>query len=209
MLDALRPAIAALLFACGSAHAAIVGTLSNLYEQDLSLGGFAKTSTVPGLSGPFTAAEPLGLAFLDRLSFSIDAASVVTLRGEVTDGLANVSMFELLAPAGILVSSPSAGVIVAEGLLGPDDYLAVLSGDVFGGATYRFVAFAVAAIPEPGTLALLVAGLACFGAVVARRIRETQQNPGIPRAPTSEGAQNHVLRTLPSDGRRGGAAGPA
>lgn len=169
MIKSLRHLAAAVLLAAGTAHGAIVGTISNLYDENLSQVDFAKTSSVPGLPAS-SLGEPQGLAFLDRLTFELDAPSVVTLRGEITAGLANVSMFELLAPPGLMLSRPSAGVVVAEGLLAPgDDYVAVLSGDVFGGATYRFVALAVAAIPEPGTMMLLLAGIACFGVVIARR----------------------------------------
>jgi hypothetical protein len=169
MIDSLRLLAAAVLLAGGTAHGAIVGTISNLYDENLSQVSFAKSSSVPGL--PASAlGEPQGLAFLDRLTFDLDVPSVVTLRGEVTAGLPSVSMFELLAPPGLVVSRPSPGVVIAEGLLAAsDDYVAVLSGDVFGNATYRFVAFAVAAIPEPGTMMLLLAGIVCFGVVIARR----------------------------------------
>jgi hypothetical protein len=122
-----RLAVAALLL-CGTAHAAIVSTASNPYEENPSEEAFSRTSHVPGLPADQFGALP--------------------------------------APPALLISRPSAGAIVPEGLLAPEgDYAAAVSG----GATQRLIAFADAAIPEPGTMTLLLAGIACFGVLITRR----------------------------------------
>ncbi len=159
MSSLIRTVLLVLLAAVPPAHAATVGAIQTNYSANLSAEPFSKTTTVPGIGDP-------GLAFLDRLAFTLDAPGEVTLEAEAV----NVQALALLLPAGLAFILEDADRLVGRGFLNAGSHVAELSGEVIGrtDGTYTFSAL-VAAIPEPHTWMLMLAGLVAFGAVVVRR----------------------------------------
>lgn len=159
-MQLLLRAFLLLLVVCTPARALTLGTIETDYSANLSLENFAKTSTVPAIGNG-------GLSFLDTLTFTLDEAAEVTLRGESL----NVTALVLSPPTGFTLDATDPEMLLARGFLGPGTYVTTLSGDVIGTdpGTYSFIAMAMAVVPEPATWMLFLAGAAFIGVVVARR----------------------------------------
>jgi hypothetical protein len=159
MSPLIRTLLLVALVAVLPARAATVGVISADSTANLSLAPFTTTVDVPGIGNP-------GLGFRHVLEFTLNAPETVTLEAETV----NVQALTMLLPAGLLFAFQDPDSRIASGFLGAGTYVAELTGEVLGtsAGTYSFRAF-VAAIPEPHTWMLLLAGLFAFGAVVVRR----------------------------------------
>lgn len=131
---------------------------------------------------PFSAAVPvLGMgSFADSWNFTAPAPAATVSGAAISVNLTpywNIEgiLIELYDAADILIATGATGVgtsITDAAVTGGMDYYFKVTGDVTGAPNGFYTFTAVAAVPEPGTYAMLMAGLGVVGLLVMRRRRD-------------------------------------
>lgn len=165
-------AASAFVMASVSAHAAVFGPLSNLGvvgTQAVSFGGFSR----------FEEATPFEISYDFSLSAAASLSGVIGQAGpdfELIEASTQPFSLSPITLENILVDGVAAATFVAQGSGFTFSFGTLSSGThtltVRGVGVPEYGAFVgsvTAAVPEPTTYALLLAGLGVVGAVASRR----------------------------------------
>jgi hypothetical protein len=131
---------------------------------------------------PFSAAVPVfgaGL-FADNWSFTAPATAATVSGAAISVNLTpywNIEgiLIELYDSADMLIATGATGTgtaITGASVMGGADYYFKVTGDVAGAPNGFYTFTAVSAVPEPGTYAMLMAGIGIVGLLVMRRRRD-------------------------------------
>lgn len=146
--------LAAVVLACSQANAmsTIVG---NTFADGVQSEVEAATAIVKG-------------SFFDTYSFSLtSAASVTTYLTNILPSTALTGSFSLFSTTGLVASGSFTSPITAN--LAAGDYSYFVAGSSGAKMGSYSLASTVAAVPEPETYALFLAGLGAIGFLAARR----------------------------------------
>jgi hypothetical protein len=146
---AAKPLLAALLLAA---------TLGEARALTLTVGDLLTEGPVT-LSRLFSADR----SFIDVFNFSLSGPAAVSFDWS-SGGIADL---KLTAPDGIGVAAPASLLVTDH--LAAGSYSASLAGTAGAGDTYALTLSA--AVPEPGTWMLLLAGAMLLGVIVRKRLR--------------------------------------
>lgn len=167
MTKLARSVLFAVLLSAGSAHAFVAAVGANpasvSFSNGFAAGGTFQDSVAFDLTGPYV---------VSTFVFSQWTAPTAGLRNLTLDLFRGTTLLGSVGPSTVVPGGgavPSFTALSFSDLLGPGSYRAVLGGDIRpDGGSYVW-GLTATLVPEPGTWAMLLGGLALVGLIARRR----------------------------------------